>query len=394
MGGFLQLLMNPKGKSSFQAMPAREVSVAPARDHSEPSLWEVLLMFAAVSVVHVLTVCRVRSFWDVAARQLDNGAYLQLATIIRNWHFTGEEMPHHFWGFPYAIAGVSNLFSISQLTAMVTISVLSSLAVCLLVHRLYGGWVAAAFVFINYEWILLSVEGGSEPLCMCFLYASFLAARSGRWNIAAFLASLSTTVRPVGVFALLAFAAVLSMRKSYRQLTAITLIGLGVGVLYVVPLWIILGSPFANFIGYRGDWGPQGWPLTYPFGALVPSYLMALYADTRWYTLAFLAVWPVMALAGAVMIWLPGNRRRFSAMYQPEALFASIYTLFLLSYNYLGVVWYFSRFLVPIVPLLVFSMRDWIPRDRRVLWGAAVLSALLASAELIHFQNVFGFRLP
>jgi hypothetical protein len=55
------------------------------------------------------------------------------------------------WGYPYAIAGFSKLFSIQGLTASVLISVLSSLAASILVRRLYGGWVAAVVIFINYE---------------------------------------------------------------------------------------------------------------------------------------------------------------------------------------------------------------------------------------------------
>ena len=166
-------------------------------------------MFAAACLLHAITVCRVRSFWDVAVNCFDNGEYTELATIIRNWHPAAGMVPQHFWGFPFAITGVSKLFSIPELMALVLISMLSSLAVCILVHRLYGGWVAAAFICINYEWIQLSVEGGAEPLFMCLLYAGFLAARLGRWNLAALLVSLSTTVRPVGVCALLVFAAVL-----------------------------------------------------------------------------------------------------------------------------------------------------------------------------------------
>jgi hypothetical protein len=228
---------------------------------------------------------------------------------------------------------------------------------------------------------------------MCLLYASFLAVRSGRWNLATLLASLSTTVRPVGVLALLSFAAVLALRRGYRQLAIISLIGLAIGALYVAPLWILLGTPFANFIGYRGDWGPTGWPLTYPFGALVSSYFGALRLHLHWYTLAHFAAWPMVALVGAVTVWLPQNRGKFSGLRQPEALFASLYVLFCLTYNNFEVVWHFSRFVIPVLPLLVFAMRDWIPRDRRVLWGAAILTALLASADLVHFQNVFGFRL-
>ncbi len=368
-------------------------NIAAAAERKEPSLSEVLLMLVTVFALHLLTICRVKNFWDVAAVWGDNGPYLGVVAIIRNWHFAGGERPWHFWGFPYAIAGISRLFSIPELMALVMISMLGSLAVCVLVHRLYGGWVAAAFLFlINYRWIVASVEGGSEPLFMCLLFASFLATRVGRWNASALLASLSTTVRPVGVFALLCFAIVLARRRSYRQLSAITLIGLAVGVLYVVPLWLLLGSPFANFSGYKGDWGPHGWPLTYPFGALVSSFLAAL--DTsRWPNLVMCAAWAVVALVGTVAMWLPRNRERCS-MYRPEALFASIYTLFFLSYNFSDIAGDLPRFLIPVIPLLLFSLRDWIPRDRRVLWGGAVLSAFLSSAAMVGFKNVFGFRLP
>jgi hypothetical protein len=215
---------------------------------------------------------------------------------------------------------------------LVLISMLASPAVCVLVHRLYGGWVAAAFVFVNFQRIQLSVEGGSEPLFMCLLYASFLAARSSRWKIAALLASLSTTVRPVGVFALLCFAVVLAKRKSYRQLAVITLIGLAIGMLYVMPIWLVLGNPFANFTGYRSDWGPHGWPVTYPFGALIPSYLAGLHI-VRWPVMALFVAWLGVALVGTVAMWLPRSRERFS-LYQAEALFASMYTLFFLSFSY------------------------------------------------------------
>jgi Gpi18-like mannosyltransferase len=384
--------MSQKWKSWLRAGPVG-AEIKPTSECREPSLIEALLMLATTFVLHFWTVCRVRSFWTIAATWPDNPSYINIATVIRNWHFSGGDMPHHFWGFPYLIALVSKLFSIPELMAVVVISLLGSFTACLLVHRLYGGWVATTFVFINYEWIILSVEGSSEPLFMCLLFASFLAARSNRWNLAALLASFATTVRPVGVLALLAFAIVLAGRRYYRQLAVITLIGLVIGILYMVPLWIIVGRPFANFTGYSPDWGHHGWPITYPFGVLVPAYLTAIFSGTRWYTLVFLAAWPVFALVSTLKIWGPGKRQNFLAPYPAEALFATIYVSFFLSYPYTGVIWYFSRFLIPVLPLLLFSLRDWIPKDRRVLWAATVLSALLSSAAMVGLRNVFGFRL-
>lgn len=384
-------------KSWFRARPAREAENAVVSQPKEPVLSEVLLLLAVVFALHIATVCRVRSFWDVASTWGDNPEYLRVATMIRQWHFSGGETPADFWGFPYAIAAVTKLLAIPQPLASVLISMVASVAACILVHRLYGGWVALTFTFINYEWIQRSVDGGSEPLFMALLLASFLAARSGRWNLAALLASLSTTVRPVGVFALVAFAAVLAMRKSYRQLAVITAIGLAIGALYVVPIWIILGSPFANFreySNYAEGWRLHGWPVTYPFGALIPSYLSAFHT-LRWTAIVFSPIWLLVALAGLVAIWLPRNRQMLSEANQPESLFASLYMLFLLSYNASNYVSYhLPRYVIPVLPMFLFSLRDWIPHDRRVLWAGALLSALLASAPIVGFKNVFGFRLP
>jgi Gpi18-like mannosyltransferase len=384
--------MSPEWKSWFPVMPAAEDDAAGASGRSEPSLPEVLLMLGMMFSLHLVAICRVRCFWEMPDVGFDRKYYLEIATIIRHWHFAGGPTPQFFWGFPYAIAGISKLFSMPEPMAVVMISMLGSLAVTILVHRLYGGWVAAVFIFVNYQWIVLSVEGGSEPLFMCLLFASFLAARSSRWNIAALLASLSTTVRPVGVFALLGFAVVLAKRRSYRQLAVITLIGLAIGVIYVVPLWIILGDPLANFAGYRTHWGPHGWALTFPFGALVPSYLSAFH-EMRWTLFVFSAVWAIVLLVGMVAMGLLRNRQRLS-LYQPEALFAWMYTLFLFVYNDIDIASAFDRYLVPCLPLLLSAMRDWIPRDRRVLWGAAVVSALLSAAAVVSFRNVFGFKLP
>jgi len=383
--------MEPGRKLWLPAFLAREAGEEPSHGGAEPSLWEVESMLVLMFALHLLAVCRVTSFWE-AADWLDNTSYIEIARTIGHGH-AGEWVPQHFWGFPYAIALVSKLLAIRELTAIVVISMLASLTVCALVHRLYGGWVAAVFLFINYQWIELSVEGGSEPLFMCFLFAAFLAARADRWNLAASLAALGTTVRPVGVFALLSFAAVLAWRRHYRRLATITAIGSGMGILYVVPVWRLYGSPFVHFIQYRGDWGAHGWPLTFPFRTLLASYLQFVHMDTHWYTFANFAVCLSLALVGTIALWLPhaGQKPR---RYESETVFASLYVLFLLSYNYLYIVGDFPRFLLPVVPILLYSLRDWIPRFHTLLWIGGVMSALLSAAARVGLDSLFPFGSP
>ena len=391
-GKIIQVRANPKRR--FWLLPLRpiEAAAALACDRDEPSLREVLLMFGMTLAVHLLTTWRLRYPWEPPDIWFDRKQYLDAASMVRYWHFGGGPLPKVFMGLPYVIAGVSKVLSVPVPVALVIVSMLASLAVCILVHRLYGGWVAALFTFVNFHWIMLAVEGGTEPLFMCLVYASFLAARSSRWKFAALLASLGTTVRPVGIIALLSFAAVLAMRRSYRKLAAITLISLVVAVLYFVPLWRTLGNPFVNFTGYHADWGSGGWPLTYPFGALVPSYLSAFH-EMRWTLFTYCAVWAVAATVGLVAICLPSGRRRLW-QYPPEALFAWVYLLFYLMYNISDIAVSFDRYMLPGLPLLLFALRDMVPHDRRVLWAGAGLSALLASASAVGFRNVFGFKLP
>ena len=63
--------------------------------------------------------------------------------------------------------------------------------------RLWGGWVAGFFAILNFDWMQRSYLGGSEPLFVALLFASFLAIRKERWWLACVLASLSTVVRPL-----------------------------------------------------------------------------------------------------------------------------------------------------------------------------------------------------
>lgn len=126
MGEFLQRFMDPKARFRFQATPTGEVNAPTASDPSEPSLWEVLLMLGMMFAVHLLTVCRVRNFWKLPDMWFDRKDYLEIAGIIRHWHFSGGPTPKFFCGFPYAIAGISKLFSIPGSMAVVIISVLAS----------------------------------------------------------------------------------------------------------------------------------------------------------------------------------------------------------------------------------------------------------------------------
>lgn len=384
--------MGPPQRTWRNALFPSQGEEGKASAPAQPSLAEVLLTLAGMFGLHLAAVCRVRSFWQLPDDWFDRRDYLEIAAIIRQGHAAGGAVPKFFFGFPCAIAGAAKIFSLPSTAAVTAICALCSFTVALLIYRLYGSRVAAVFIFVNYQWIVLSLEGGSEPLFMAFLFASFLAVRSRWWGLAALLASLATTVRPVGIFALVSFALVLIWRREWRKLAVVMSIALAIGLMYIVSVWIITGSPLTNFAGYRMHWGATGFPLTIPFGAIVPSYVHA-FQEMRWTFWAFTTGWLILGMVGTAVTCLPRLRGRLLA-YPPEAFFVWIYALFLCTYNGLDISWAFDRYLLPIVPLLLFAASDWIPRDRRVIWGGAILSALLSAAVVVGFKNVFGFMLP
>jgi hypothetical protein len=164
----------------------------------------------------------------------DSPAYISVAAAIRHWSFHGLFIKH-FWGLPYAMAAVSSITGISEHWSLLLVCLLSSLISVTLAYSLWGGWVAGFFAVLNFEWMQRSCLGGSEPLFVALLFGSFLAVRKDRWILAALLASLSTTVRPLGFLALAGVGLTLLWKREYRTLSVAVLVGAVIGAAYVLP---------------------------------------------------------------------------------------------------------------------------------------------------------------
>jgi hypothetical protein len=54
---------------------------------------------------------------------------------------------------------------------------------------------------------------------------------------------------------------------------------------------------------------------------------------------------------------------------------------------------YIPRFILPALPLILFTVRKWIPQNRRILWPLAATAIVFNTVTLWGFQTVFGFKL-
>jgi len=325
------------------------------------------------------------SYWSLVGGKFgDNPAYLRAASAIRHWQFSGVTVKQ-FWGLPYAMAGLSLATGMSDTTALVVVCVAASLASVALCYWLWDGWIAAFFALLSFDWFQRSLLGGAEPLFVALLLGSFLALRKDKSRLAAVLGALATVVRPFGVFALIGLAVHLLYRKRVGDCAVATAIALGIGALYAWPLQHYMGSPLANFTLYqRNDWH-GGTPFSFPFVAIIRDTIPVNAPLTN---LALTLGWIVFVLVGLVTAIRTGAFQYYARNHTAEACFVFLYCLALYTYDAPG--WSrsnFPRFALPMLAWMLVFLRRYVPTNRSVMWGLAVISPTLAAASAVGIRQ-------
>jgi len=351
----------------------------------EPSAREVLLLAFITTATFFCVVCTVTSYPSLIDNFGDSSAYMSIASAIRRWNFQ-DVLVKQFWGLPYAMAATSWLTRVSDRTALLIVSFTSSIVTVIFAWRLWGGWVAGFFAIMNFDWMQRSALGGSEPLFMALLLGSFLAVRRERWLWASALAALATVVRPLGIFALVGIALALLLQGRYRTLITATLIGLVVGVLYAFPLLRLFGDPLATVHSYQGSGQSDPWLFGLPFYAIVKGTILYPAPFTN-LILAF--GWIGFVSAGVVVMAKSARFHAYAKTHVVEVAFAIPYLLLICSYN--SPYWArgsFPRFAIPVIPFVLISLDRWLPKDRRLLWTAAIVSGGLGAVSALGVANI------
>jgi hypothetical protein len=297
-------------------------------------------------VIFVAFVTLFRNYAAVVDDFGDSSAYMALASAIRHWNFNGIVV-QQFWAclrdgpLQDRKRFRPNLSPCNQLRRLVYRGriVLAALG------RMDGRFLCD----LEFDWLQRSYLGGSEPLMVALLFGSFLAVREERWLLAALLASRATIVRPLGIFALLGIGIALLMRRSWRILRE------------------------------HSDRSPRRRTLCHPANS--PFRRPARQCEQ----LPQQGVGRRMAVRSPLLRNCQGNTHRIRASNQ--FLWFLIWTLY--TYNYPH--WArgnFDRFAIPILPFAQLALYRWIPKDRRVLWGIAGVTSILAAASAIGISHV------
>jgi hypothetical protein len=360
-----------------------------------PTLGQVLVLAGVCYLIYLAVFMATTDYWTEVQTFGDNRAYTATATAITHWNLASIHS-WQFWGLPYAMVVFSFLTRTSVWTALMFFSIAGSFAAVLICDRLWGGWAAGYFAVISRDWMDRSVLGGAEPLFLTLVFGSFLAVRHKKWLLASLLAALSSTVRPMGIFALAGIGLVLLVQKQYKTLAGACLIGIVVGGLYVAPLKIYRGDPLANVDGYSEVDGNRGKPITYPFAALTRHATsvtgirgiedVAAGKMTR-LNLARVVAWMAFVGLGVIAMFFNRRFRDLARKYPVEILFCGLYIGLLFTYNSAWARVAFPRYAIPIIPFVILAFEPWIPKDRRLLWTVGIASAVLSAAASIGLQR-------
>jgi len=201
-----------------------------SRWSAEPTLREVMLLVLISGLLFAATVVQFQNYGSAVTNFGDSEAYVSVASAIHHWDFSGLQIKQ-FWGYPYAMAGLSAITHLPEQTSLLLVSCASSFLSVLLAYKLWGGWIAGLFALLNFDWMQRSFLGGSEPLAVALIFGAFLALRKERYLIATLFASLSTVVRPLGICCLIGIGLILLRRHEFKKFVAAVAIGASVGVL-------------------------------------------------------------------------------------------------------------------------------------------------------------------
>jgi len=344
------------------------------------------ISYALCCLTFIVVVTRVNNYWEMSRTHGDNGAYLTIAQATVEGRFSGpdlEAVRKFYRGTGYCVALASLVTGVSVARCLPMMGLVCGALSIYFCGRLWGWPVAALFSFVGVEYTNQVCEGSCEPFFVLFLFVSLWLWRQQR-SLAAFtFAALATTVRPTGVFLLMAFAGVLILHRRWRDLCMAGIAASALGALYLAPLAYLAKDPWAPVNGYASDWY-GALPLTVPFFPLLRAGL----ANTApWTNDVKICIYILLTVFGLVTLWKRRHEAFARSEGQAEWIFYLLFAGFCVSYNSAWAYTGYPRFSAPIIPQSLLGIKGRLITSWVIL-PLSVVAGFLSAVSALNLHTV------
>jgi hypothetical protein len=381
MLGYDRMTSSSNQQTSGQAPPARIGAL-----HRQATAPIAFISYALCCLTFIVVVTRANNYWEMSRTHGDNSAYLTIAQATVEGRFSGpdlEAVRKFYRGTGYCVALASLLTGVSVARCLPILGLICGALSVYFCGRLWGWPVAALFSFIGVEYTNQVCEGSCEPFFVLFLFVSLWLWRQQRPLAAFTFAALATTVRPTGIFLLVAFAIVLIRHRRWRDLCTAAITASALGALYLAPLAYLAKDPWAPVNGYASDWY-GALPISVPFFPLLRAGL----ANTApWTNNVKICIYILVTVLGLATLW----KRRHEAFAHPEGqaewIFYLLFAGFCVSYNSAWAYTGYPRFSAPIIPQSLLGVRGRL-LTAWVILPMSVIAGFLSAVSALNVHTV------
>ncbi len=330
-----------------------------------------------------------KSFWQLFNVFGDNFDYIRITRALTSNDISILNSDYKIlWGLPLVMYLPAKFLFVPPDIMLWVICLTCSIMSIYICSKLFGPTTAAWFSLISWDWIQRSAFGGAEPLFILLIFGGFYLFKKKHYYFCVFLLAFSVTVRPLGIFALAGAGFTFLIKKEWIVLSRSILIGLCMGGIYCLLIYLYTGNPLANFSGYqRVDWD-SSLPITWPFITVVKSFRISNFPLLNTFKIS---AWYIFSFIGIAACFYSKSFKKYINNNIPELCFLILYTSFLFTYNSSIWIWLiYPRFIIPVLPFLIFALSKFLISNKYFIYIAIPTSCCIAALSVMNVYITYN----
>ena len=327
----------------------------------------------------------------------DNSNYFQLSNNFLKWDFS--VFVYHPFGISILISIVNFFTKIDPIFLMVLLNVIFAYFSIIIISKLFGNLIAIFFLILGYEFTLVSLMGGSEISAIFFILLSLFLYKSNLRNAAFLTSSFVYFIKPWAIALPIGIGVVLLFKKEKKTFFEFLIISILMFSIYLVISYIIYG-PGLIFEGYKSNDAlikDEKYFLDFPFIALFkeivgPNSINGSSILTLPKTNLIKNFFYIMIISFGYLHMLRNFRPYFKEdINKIIFIFTSLQVFLIFTYNSPWIFHEFPRYSLMILPFIIFSLKDYLPSNKIVIFILIVLSATFNAFSAVGYKNYINY---